>query len=158
MWGVTWFGNHDTITVAVVLVSLVLLALRAPWLVARVVAASLGGAFVSVGFKALVGRARPAEGVVAATGFSFPSGHATASAVFYGMTVYLAWRLVRRRVVRRTVAVLAAITVVAVGLSRVYLNVHYLSDVVAGWAAGTAWLATVLLVADAAERRWAAPR
>lgn len=156
VWGITWLGNSDTITVAVVVVSLVLLGARRPWLVARLVAASGGGGIVSLGLKQGFQRARPVEQVVAAMGFSFPSGHATASSVFYGMMIFLAWQLSRRASVRRGAAVVFVLVVAAVGLSRVYLNVHFLSDVMAGWAAGTAWLATVLLVADVMERRWPA--
>lgn len=158
VWGVTWFGNHDTITVLVVLVSLALLATRRWMLAFRVAFASGVGGLVVYGLKALFHRARPVEQIVHATGFSFPSGHAFASTVFYGMMAYLVWRLVAAAWVRWTAVVVAVALVGAVGLSRVYLNVHFLTDVIAGWASGTAWLVAVLTVVHVVEHGWTARR
>ena len=157
-WAATWFGNHATVTALVVLAVAALLVARHRALAARVAVASGLGGPVLVGLKALFARARPAGGAVEATGFSFPSGHAWAATVLYGMLVYLVWRLTPNPAWRAAAALVAAVLVVAVGLSRVVLNVHYLSDVVAGWAAGAAWLAGVLALADALERRAASRR
>jgi membrane-associated phospholipid phosphatase len=99
--------------------------------------------------KALVHRARPPEAIalVARPGsFSLPSGHAFLTLVFFGLLVFLAFRAwrVRRRWLPSVVAILAATVVVLVGLSRVYLGVHWASDVLAGWGLGGAWLALSL--------------
>lgn len=154
MWGVTWLGNHDTIVALVVVVSLALLVARRPMLAFRVAFASGVGGLVVYGLKRLFGRARPLDGVVEATGYSLPSGHAFAATVFYGMMAYLVWRLVRAASVRWAASAVAVAVIGAVGLSRVYLNVHYLTDVVAGWAAGTAWLVSVLVAVHIAEHGW----
>ena len=116
-------------------------------------ASGLGG-LVVLGLKTLFHRARPTDQVIHATGYSLPSGHAFASTVFYGMMVYLVWRLARPAWVRWLATVLGVGLIGAVGLSRVYLNVHFLTDVVAGWAAGTAWLVAVLIVVYVVETRW----
>ncbi|WP_420454534.1 phosphatase PAP2 family protein [Rubrivirga sp.] len=151
---VTWFGNNATLIGFVVAVALGLVVTRRYWAALRVVAASGLGGLVVVGLKALFQRARPTEQIIEATGYSFPSGHAFASTVFYGMMVYLVWRLTERRWARVLAAVLGPVVVLAVGLSRVYLNVHYLSDVLAGWLSGAAWLVACLLVIDVVETRY----
>ncbi|MCU0760136.1 MAG: phosphatase PAP2 family protein [Steroidobacteraceae bacterium] len=101
-----------------------------------------GGALLNRLLKSLFARTRPVpdHGYASADGFSFPSGHASGSLLVYGMLAYL--------VVRHTpprwhlpVAVLALLLVVFVGASRVLLQVHWFSDVLAGWANGAAWAA-----------------
>jgi membrane-associated phospholipid phosphatase len=108
--------------------------------------------------KALVHRARPSQAIalIARPGsFSLPSGHAFLTLVFLGLLVFLAFRALRsggsngaasvgRRSLPFVFAILAATVVVLVGLSRVYLGVHWASDVLAGWCLGGAWLALSL--------------
>ena len=150
---VTWFGNNATVTAAVVLVALALVLGKRYWAAFRVVFASALGGLVVRGLKELFARDRPLEQVISAAGYSFPSGHAFAATVFYGMMVYLVFRLTDRRWARVLAAVVGPLVIVAVGLSRVYLNVHYLTDVVGGWLAGSAWLVASLLLIDAVETR-----
>ena len=150
---VTWFGNNNTVVAFVVLTALVLAVRRRFWAAFRVVFASGVGGIVVVSLKALFARARPMEQVIAATGYSFPSGHAFAATVFYGMLIALAWRLSERAWVRAAVTALGLLVIVGVGLSRVYLNVHYVTDVAAGWLAGAAWLIASLVIVDVVERR-----
>lgn len=155
---VTWLGNNATIVAAATVLSVsFLLARRAAWTV-RLIAASGGGAFVITGLKALFARVRPLEQVVEAAGWSFPSGHAFASTVFYGVLTALVWQATPRPAVRWTAVAVAVLIAGAVGLSRVYLNVHYLTDVVAGWAAGVAWLLTSQRLAGWAVARWTGRR
>ena len=115
--------------------------------------ASAVGGLVVRGLKLLFARDRPLDQVIPAEGYSFPSGHAFASTVFYGMMVYLVWRLTERPWARAGAAVGGVTVIAAVGLSRVYLNVHYFSDVVGGWLAGSAWLVACLLLIDVVETR-----
>ena len=150
---VTWFGNNTTLWAFVVLTALGLVLARRYWSAFRVVFASGLGGLVVLGLKVLFARDRPLEQVVTATGYSLPSGHAFASTVFYGMLVYLAFRLTERAWARALAVTLGAVVIVAVGLSRVYLNVHYPTDVVAGWLSGGAWLVASLLLIDLVETR-----
>lgn len=87
--------------------------------------------------KNIVGRPRPLGPLIQEVGLSFPSGHAATGTVIYGLLGYIVWRYMTHKPWAR---VLVAITTVgliaATGLSRVYLGVHYPSDVVAGWAVG----------------------
>jgi undecaprenyl-diphosphatase len=78
-------------------------------------------------------RARPVDRLAPAAGWSFPSGHTTASAATALITILVCWSLVRRRSIRVVVACLVTCWAVAVGISRVALVVHWPSDVVGGW-------------------------
>ena len=94
--------------------------------------------------KVTIGRLRPpGEALVAASGFSFPSGHSLNSAVTYGLIALLIWRSALPTPARRVTVVVLVILVVLIGLSRIALGVHYPSDVLGGWLAGTAIVATV---------------
>lgn len=106
------------------------------------VVATGGGAALNRLLKEFFARTRPLHehGMVTETGFSFPSGHASGSMLVYGFAAYLivrhtprAWRL--------PVTVVAMLVIVFVGASRVLLQVHYLSDVLAGWMVAASWLA-----------------
>ena len=151
--GITFLGNNATLIALVVAVSLGLVIGRRYWSAFRVVFASGLGGIIIVGLKQLFQRTRPLDQVLPAHGYSFPSGHAFASTVFYGMMVYLVWRLTDKTWARVLATVLGTTAFLAIGLSRVYLNVHYLTDVLAGWSAGLAWLIASLLIVATVERR-----
>ena len=113
-----------------------------------------GGALLNVLLKHLFERSRPELfRVVEATGFSFPSGHAMVSLCVYGLLAFLIARHSRRWRWRLAVSILAGALVAAIGVSRVYLGVHYPTDVVAGYAAGAVWLAFCISLLMWWERR-----
>lgn len=119
-----------------------------------VVGAMAGAVLVFRGLKILIDRPRPpaAAQVITETNESLPSGHATMSMVVIGSLVVLGWagRAVVGRVLMLTAA---AIWVAAVGSTRVYLGVHWFSDVVAGWLVGAAWLALCAVVWSSVRSR-----
>jgi len=78
--------------------------------------------------------------MVVATGYSFPSGHAMVSLCFYGMLAFLIARRVKKWQYRYGIAILTMFFIAAIGVSRIYLGVHYPSDIAAGFAAGAVWL------------------
>ncbi len=99
----------------------------------------LGAWLLNTGLKKLVERDRPsAEGwLVEVDGFSFPSGHAMVSILFYGLLAYLLWVNVRQSWrAAWLIPTFAILVILCIGLSRIYLGVHYPSDVVAGYTAG----------------------
>lgn len=113
-----------------------------------------GGWLLNTVLKEVFHRTRPdIEHLVAAGGYSFPSGHAMIATAFYGMLGYLIWlNLKRRDKPAWYVMVLTFILVVAIGTSRIYLGVHFPSDVIAGFAAGGVWLVACVLAFGAAGR------
>jgi undecaprenyl-diphosphatase len=128
---------------AIIIVALVDLRLtRSRWTVPFLVTAIIGDKLVTSGLKALVDRVRPDLNPVAETlGPSFPSGHSSTAAVLWAAVALIASRWLGRK----AIAPLAGIAVgvaVAVAASRVLLDVHWLTDVIAGLALGWAWFAT----------------
>jgi undecaprenyl-diphosphatase len=99
-------------------------------------------------------RARPAAFFATALpdSFSFPSGHALLSSCFYGILAYWISTRCANVFIQTAVWIAALLLVAAIGLSRVYLGVHYPSDVVAGYAVGTFWVVLVVMV-DRQTRR-----
>lgn len=91
--------------------------------------------------KFLVQRPRP-EGfrLADASGFSFPSGHSMVAMAFFGLLIWMVWRTGRTRAVRVGATTVFAALIVLIGVSRIYLGVHYASDVLAGFCAALAWL------------------
>ncbi len=102
-------------------------------------------------------RVRPPHDLwlTSASGYSFPSGHTTTATVGYGLTAWLLVGLIPspgRRRAGELIAGVAVVLVVAIGLSRVYLGVHWLSDVIGGWSLGVLWLSIVVLVVQLVRR------
>jgi undecaprenyl-diphosphatase len=83
---------------------------------------------------------RPLNGIMQETGFSFPSGHATAAVVLAGLLTYLVWQNFKSRNVKILSGVLFILISLVVGFSRIYLNVHWLSDVLGAYSLGVFWL------------------
>jgi len=128
---------------------------RQPLLVGGWVVALLGGGLLDLALKQVFHRARPTSDVppLITQGWSFPSGHAMGSLVAYGMLAYL---LVRDKTGRRSRAAIiagAVLLVLLIGLSRLYLGVHYFSDVVGGYAAGVMWLAACITGLEVVRRK-----
>lgn len=99
--------------------------------------------------KVIFQRNRPVTAIVAEFGYSFPSGHATGATVFYGLLGYVAWRfMTTARWARVLIAVVTVLMILGTGLARVYLEVHYPTDVLAGWAAGAFILSGTLIAVE----------
>jgi len=122
------------------------------WLAA---AAMAGSAVLENGLKLAFQRARPEPffGLVASETYSFPSGHALFSACLYGV---IAWRLAARAKAPATYSAIwgfALALIATIGLSRVYLGVHYPSDVLGGWLVAATWLAALSAIASVRDLR-----
>ncbi len=114
-----------------------------------------GGGLLDTLLKKLVHRPRPEWETVYATEptWSFPSGHALGALIGYGMIAYFIILLVPRRWARVLTAIIAVAVVVFIAYSRLYLGVHYLSDILGGLAAGTLWLSACISGMEVARLR-----
>lgn len=138
---VTALGSGTVLTLVVLGAALLLVVERRPLVAASLVAASWTGGRVVQLVKDAVGRARPdlVDRLVSVTSASFPSAHAANSAVVYLTLAALAAEAQPACAARRAFFGLAILLVAVIGASRVYLGVHWPSDVAAGWAFGVAW-------------------
>jgi len=141
MVDVTALGGGTVLTVIVVL-TLGALCVSRLWVTAGLVlAATVSGSLAVDCAKALVARARPdvVPHLVDVSSLSFPSGHSANSAIVYLTLALLLAQVIRGAALRRYVVGVAVVLVLAIGLSRIYLGVHWPSDVLAGWSFGALW-------------------
>lgn len=141
MVDLTALGGETVLTLAVILTAALALASRHFLTAALVVAGTASGSVAVALAKQVVGRERPAliDHLVEVGSASFPSGHAANSAIIYLTIALLAIQIVPRRAARTTILAATILLVTAIGCSRVYLGVHWPSDVLAGWSFGTLW-------------------
>ncbi len=138
---VTALGGGIVLTIVVVIVAGLLIVQRL-WLTAlAIVASSVSGNIIVELVKLHVARPRPdiVVHLVTVTHMSFPSGHSANSAIVYLTLAGLASQVTQDRATRAYMLVVAILLVGAIGCSRVYLGVHWPSDVLAGWSFGTLW-------------------
>jgi undecaprenyl-diphosphatase len=139
---ITWLGS-DGVLWTVTGAAAVLLALRRRWRLAVYLLVTGAGALImDPVLKSLVGRARPvvAHPVAHGLGNSFPSGHSLGSIVCYGAVLLVFLPAVRPGRWRRAFIIAITALIALIGISRVLLGVHYLSDVLGAWALGITWL------------------
>jgi undecaprenyl-diphosphatase len=158
MLEITTLGNSLVLAMLVAIVSMFLWLTHHRWSVYLLVVGLLGGQVVNNILKLAFGRERPGvvEWVDTVSSKSFPSGHAMSAIIAYGSVAYLVGRLSPTAALRRTTWGVAVLIIAAIGVSRMYLGVHYPSDVAAGFVAGVAWLGFV--AASMAAVRYFAPR
>ena len=140
---VTRLGNL-TVLVPVVLAAALVLA-RRRWIteLQLLLLAAIGAEILTVGLKLGFERERPffSDPLAAESNYSFPSGHASVSLAVYGTLGFIAARHLAARRAQIAVLGIAATLVLLIGFSRLYLGVHFLSDVIAGFSLGVAWVA-----------------
>lgn len=152
---VTALGSVSVLTLVVCAVSGFLLLVRRWRTLALVLGSTLGGTVVNGLLKRVFARPRPTvvPHLTEVLTESFPSGHAMLSAIVYLTLGALLAQLVQRRWLKAYLVGVALGLTLLIGLTRVYLGVHYPTDVVGGWMAGLGWALVTALVARAARRR-----
>lgn len=111
------------------------------WYSLKVPVIAVGSISLNLITKFFFNRERPViPHLVKASGLSFPSGHSMVSASFYGLLIYLVWVNVKDARLRYFITGLLIINILLIGASRIYLHVHYATDVMAGFAAGWLWV------------------
>lgn len=161
MKGFTWLGTGGPVIIATVVVAWVLyaaLGFRKELLL--LFAAGSGSFLLNIGLKLLFRRERPSlHRIAEAVGYSFPSGHSMAAFSLYGLLVYLLWKHACGGWQKGLLLSVGALLILSVGTSRIYLGVHYPSDVVAGYLASCCWVSVAVWGYERiAERRRSARR
>ncbi len=154
---ITHLGDYWTITTVTGAVIVFLLLWRRQASALLIFSAVAGGALLNEVLKALFERARPdlIAHIVEVNSLSFPSGHAMSAATLYLTLGALLARTRKSPALRGTIVATAIVITCAVGISRVYLGVHWPSDVLGGWLAGGAWALLCWEIARRLQKRGA---
>ncbi len=150
----TVLGNYQVMIVAnLLLIAFFLFVVKHKWYSITIPSTALGSVLVMSLLKLWFNRPRPLTPLLEpARGLSFPSGHAMTAVTFFGLLIFFIWKRKHRPLVRAALIAPLASMIVIIGLSRVYLRVHYASDVLAGYAAGVIWLSLSVTVLRKIEK------
>jgi undecaprenyl-diphosphatase len=139
---ITFLGKHQFLIPAnLILILYFLFVGNETWFSIRVAAIALSSLVLMILLKNLFRRRRPLAPLLdAARGLSFPSGHAIMAVTFYGLLIFIVNQTIDPGWFRAMITMLIGGLIVLIGFSRVYLRVHYTSDVIAGFIIGFLWL------------------
>jgi undecaprenyl-diphosphatase len=142
----TFFGSIDALSLFLFISSVLMIWKRKHWeAVFLIVGIGAGGIF-NLLLKWIFQRQRPTfHRLIEETGFSFPSGHSMGSFIFYGMLCMVVIVFLESKPVKVSIILITIFLIFMIGFSRIYLGVHFPSDVLAGYAAGGAWLTICLM-------------
>jgi membrane-associated phospholipid phosphatase len=151
---ITWAGSPPVLATLAVGGALGLLLARRRLLASVWLLGLAGSGLLDASLKLLYVRDRPPfrDQAIEETTFSFPSGHSLGSLTAYGLLAYLLMRTVGWPGWRIVIAVTAAVLILAIGFSRIYLGAHYASDVLGGYILGSAWLTACVVALETAGR------
>lgn len=143
---ITFLGSVKWLAFAVIIAAVLLFIFKKRSLALFMVISSGVGALFNILLKWIFKRERPdIRPLIEEQGFSFPSGHSMGSFIFYGSLAYMIVHLAKKRRWKTAWVLLLGFFIVSIGLSRIYLGVHFPSDVIAGFAAGGVWLTIMIL-------------
>jgi len=144
---ITALGSVKWITIFVILSVMILLFKKKISLAVFFIVSSGIGALFNIWLKWLFKRERPdILPIISEESYSFPSGHAMGSFIFYGSLAFVIIHLVHQKSWRIVGLVINTILILCIGLSRIYLGVHFPSDIIGGYLAGAAWLYTCIIL------------
>lgn len=144
MKGFTWLGTGYGVTIMVIIVSLILFVfLKHRTELIFFIVVVVGSSLIDELLKSLFHRDRPSlHRIIEASGFSFPSGHSMTAVAFYSSLAFLLWRHIPSRLGRGVLIFFSVGFILMIGVSRIYLGVHYPSDVIGGYFASGCWVAS----------------
>ena len=139
---ITFLGSHTFLIPANLLLAFYFLFVKKHrWYSIKVPVVALGGLLLMTLLKQFFNRPRPLVPLLEPVrGLSFPSGHALMSVSFYGLIIYLIWENVKEPIRKWLLISFFVILIILIGFSRIYLRLHYFSDVIAGFSIGVIWL------------------
>jgi membrane protein DedA with SNARE-associated domain/membrane-associated phospholipid phosphatase len=105
-----------------------------------------GGMFITSATKIIFHRLRPVNGLITAHGYSFPSNHALASIIFFSLLIYFFKDDINNKIIKYLFIFGNIFIFMLIGFSRIYLNVHWFSDVIAGFSLGLFWTTLIILI------------
>ena len=145
---ITFLGKHQFLIPAnLILIFYFLLVKRQTWFSIRVITIAISSLVLMLLLKQLFQRKRPLSPLLkAAKGLSFPSGHAIMAVTFYGLLIYILQHSITIDWLNWLLTILVVVLIFLIGFSRIYLRVHYPSDVAAGFIIGLLWLLISLAV------------
>lgn len=155
MKDITSLGSGTVIILFTIIVTGYLLLQKKFYWLWLVLIATIGGALLVWGLKDLIGRTRPTivTHLLEEKSLSFPSGHSMMSAIVYLTQATLLSKIEKNRKAKIYIISIALILTFLIGLSRIYIGVHYPTDVLAGWIAGISWALLCWYIASLLERR-----
>ena len=154
MMFITFLGTHEFLIPAnLILLTYFLFIKKHKWYSIKIPAIALTSLLLMFLLKNAFGRERPLIPLLyEAAGLSFPSGHALMAVTFYGLLGYIVWQTVKNQVLKWLLLLFFLVLVILIGFSRIYLRVHYTSDVIAGYCMGFLWLISSIFIVQRIER------
>jgi undecaprenyl-diphosphatase len=145
---ITFLGKHQFLIPAnLFLILYFSIVKKQTWFSIRVITIAISSLVLMLLLKQLFQRKRPLSPLLkAAKGLSFPSGHAIMAVTFYGLIIYILQHSISIDWLKWLITILVVVLIIMIGFSRVYLRVHYASDVMAGFIIGLLWLIISLAV------------
>lgn len=151
----TFLGTHEFLIPAnLSLIAYFLFIKKHKWYSIKVPAIALSSLGLMFLLKGLFDRQRPSVSLLfQAKGLSFPSGHALMSVTFYGLLVYMVFKNVKNPPLKWSLISFLILLIIIIGMSRVYLRVHYATDVIAGYCVGFLWLVFTVWLLNKIEKQ-----
>ena len=147
---ITQFGDA-VILITISLLSLIILKNKKIGIMVSLNLATIAG--LNKILKHIIQRPRPiGDRLIEEGGYSFPSGHSMASMAFYGLIIYLIFKKVKNKKLKNILIILLSVLISTIGISRIYLGVHYASDVIAGFLFSIAYLILFTSIVKKSER------
>lgn len=150
---ITFFGSSSFLFPAYIILILLYILRKKSMLALDITMIGLSSTGILFLFKDIFKRHRPLDPLISnVTGFSFPSGHSFSSFTFFGLLIYIVWRTEIKKYWKIIIAILLTAFAAMIAFSRVYLRVHFPSDVVAGFCLSVTWLMLSLWILHKADR------
>lgn len=137
--GITFLGNKETIIAFSILLIIAFFLLKKYTHIIILTTTVIGAELSGLLAKNLFQRIRPVT-ALPDTSFSFPSGHATISMAFYGLLIYFVWKNIESKYLRVGLIAVLSLLILSIGFSRLYLGMHFLTDILDGYFLGFAWI------------------